>query len=189
MATKLQTAAAAALIGAVTLGVALPVLANQSGHGGQGMMQGMMRGGAFGMMGLDFATLDADGDGKVTQAELLAHRKAEIEGVDADGDGLISEAELAAHITARMQTMAAEMASMRIKMLDADGDGKVSVAEMQVPPMAGQMLSRLDTDGDGALSEAEMTQMQGRMGARMGEHGGRGHGMKGGHPWFGWGAN
>ncbi|MGB5066921.1 MAG: calcium-binding protein [Albidovulum sp.] len=175
MTSKIFPAALAVALGSVTLVAAGPVLANQSGHGGMqgagGRMMGMM---------FDFAAMDTDGDGKVTQAEIQAHRQAEVAGMDADGDGLISQAELAGFMAERMQKVADQVAADRIKAQDSDGDGKLSAAEMQMPPMAGRMFERMDSDGDGALSQAEIEAMKAKM-ADRGEHGKRKHG------WFGWG--
>ena len=177
MTSKIFPAVLALTLGSMTVVAAGPTLANQSGHGG-------MQGPGARMMGMmfDFAAMDGDGDGKVTQAEMQAHRQAELTGMDADGDGLISQPELAAFMAERMQKMADQIATDRIEMQDSDGNGKLSAAEMQMPPMAGRMFERLDTDGDGALSQAEIDAMHKKMAGR-GEHGKRKHG------WFGWGGD
>ena len=52
---------------------------------------GMMRGGP--MAGLDFAAVDADKDGKITVAEMTAHRAARFAAADTDKDGKLSRAE------------------------------------------------------------------------------------------------
>ncbi|MFV0335283.1 MAG: EF-hand domain-containing protein [Tropicimonas sp.] len=118
-------------------------------------------GGRMGMMAPPaFAQLDADGDGKVTAAELEAYpaaRAAErFSQADADGNGALSPEEL----TAAIDRMRVEAMMSR---LDTDGDGAVSQAEMEA--MMGQMretvkpgermLERADTDKDGTISAAE----------------------------------
>jgi len=183
--------------------------------GGMGGMMGGAAGGMGGMMGgagFDFAAVDSDGDGKLTEAEIRAHRQAGIAGLDADGDGLISAAELSAQMMQRMQARAEAMAAARVARSDFDGDGKLSAAELLSPPMAGRMLSRIDADGDGAITEAEIAEARAAMlarhgdgkarsrGGRMGQRGdgpgrsgdrwhgqGHMHGQMGGghHPWFG----
>ncbi|MDH5454289.1 MAG: EF-hand domain-containing protein [Paracoccaceae bacterium] len=170
MNSKLVMGAVAVVVGAVAIGLAAPVIAHQKG-GGQG-------GHGFGAM-FDFATLDANGDGKLTQEEMKAHRQAEIAAMDTDADGFISQAELSAHMAARMQEMAEQMAASHFKARDTDGDGKLSSAEAEMPSMPGRMFARMDADGDGALSEEEVAAMRDRMASR----GGRDHGRK---HWFGW---
>ena len=129
--------------------------------------------------GPDFATLDSDGDGRLTSAELRAGRAAmrgagpdaRFAEADADGDGRLSRDELVARIDAM------------IDRVDADGDGALSKAEMAAHrpdrgrrgghgPMgrkdyggrAGGMhgralFERADIDGDGALDRAEWDSM------------------------------
>ena len=178
MMSKNISAALALALGATPLMAPVPALANQFGQGGM-MGQGprMME------MMFDFAATDANGDGKVTQAEIQARRQAEIAAMDADADGLISQAELATFIGDRMQKMAERIAAERISTQDSDSDGKLSAGEMQIPSMPGRMFERLDSDGDGALSEAEIDAMR----KRMAERGGHGKSQHGKHGWFGWG--
>lgn len=172
---------------AAVTGAALSTAALARGPG-DGMM-GMMGGGEMGPMA-DFATLDSDGDGKVTPQELAAARAARIAGLDANGDGKLSEDEIVAHRMAQMQARAAEMAKAMIAARDADGDGLLSVEEMAAPAMPARMFQRLDADGDGAISAAEMEaardRMQGRR-ADRGERGGRmGHHSGGDHDGMGY---
>jgi Ca2+-binding EF-hand superfamily protein len=181
------------LIAAFAIALTPAVVAAQQG----GMMGGDRGGAGFGP-GFDFAAVDANGDGKVTQDEVKAYRAARIAGIDADGDNLISAEELAAMMTAHMQERVDKMAAARIEAQDVNGDGKLSVEEMLAPPMNGRMFSRIDTDGDGAVSEAEIAAAREKMGERGGR-GMRGHGkgdhrmgdhdQKGGHGWFGRGGD
>lgn len=110
---------------------------------GDGAGHGMRRGEGRGMMGGDAAgrgtmgeagglgRMDADGDGRVTRAELDAARAARLEAMaarlaaaDADGDGALTEAEFAA-------SGAGERGLARlIERFDADGDGSVSREEL-----------------------------------------------------------
>lgn len=140
-------------------------------HGGMGM-----RGPMF-----DFAAMDADKDGKVTEAEMTAWRAAQIAGLDADKDGKITEAELTAHIQAQLATRAADMAKARIAAQDVDGDGALSAAELATPPMQAKIFSRLDTDGDGAVTQVEMDAAKAKTATMMGQKDGR----DGGGGWFG----
>ena len=149
---------------------------------------------------MDFATLDADKDGKVTAEELLAHRTAQFAAADADKDGALSLEELTAWTeaqrAARMQTRMQRM----LTALDADKDGTLSPEEMTARMGDGsRFLERMDSDDDGAISEEEFAQlddmrargrdmmrdrMKGERGGRMmdGERAGRMmDGERGGH--------
>lgn len=151
---------------------------------GGGMGHGMAGGGTM----FDFAAVDADGDGRITEAELQAWRAAQIAGLDADGNGLISEAELTAQITARMAERAAKMAKARIAAHDADGDGSLSAAELAAPPLPMRLFDRVDADGDGAITQAELDAARERMQEHRGDGHGRGGRMRHGG-WFGGGDN
>lgn len=138
---------------------------------GHGMMGGMMgMGGMMAGSGLDFAELDADGDGKITEEEFRAHRQAEIAGLDADGDNLISAEELSAHIAGRMQARAEVMAKRMLESRDLDGDGKLGAAEMLAMPMPERMFGFADADGDGAVSADEFDAVHEWMGRRGAMH-------------------
>jgi Ca2+-binding EF-hand superfamily protein len=144
--------------------------------------------------GMMFETLDADKDGNVTQAEIDAAKTARFAKADANADGKLDEAELLAqaqamqaeHMAAMMERMQSEMpkriAHMMID-LDTNADGFITPDEMQDDRM-GKMFERLDANGDGSISTEEAAAMRGnmhdRMGERMGDHDGKGH-----HGWFG----
>lgn len=70
---------------------------------------------------------DADGDGRISQAEFIGRRLEHLRAVDADADGSVSIEERAA---ARQQRRAVR-ASDRFDRLDADKDGVVSRAEFE----------------------------------------------------------
>jgi hypothetical protein len=124
----------------------------------------------------DFAAMDANKDGKVTQAEITAFRTAEIAGLDADKNGLISEAEFTAQISKRMQDQAGVLAKARIAAQDVDGDGQLSIEELAARPVPAGLLAKIDTDGDAAISQAEFDAAKEKMRARMDDGGGDGHG-------------
>jgi hypothetical protein len=149
---------------------------------------GQEGGGRGGPAGFDFAAVDADGDGKITPAEMQAFRQAEIAGLDADGNGLISAEEMVAKQMVRMQARAEEMAKARIEAQDSNGDGQLSAAEMAMPGMPTGMFERLDTDKDGAISTAELDAAREKMGDRRGQGHGKGDGEhrgRGGRGWMG----
>ena len=145
---------------------ALPALAEGQGAPEGGRAMGP-RGG--GMHMFDFAALDANKDGKVTQDEIAAAREARVQALDTDKDGFLSPEELTA---AEMQA-AGERAQRRISAQDSDGDGKLSLAEAEAPMMRGNMFARIDTDGDGAISEAEFQTAQAKFMERRGHRDGK----------------
>ena len=148
------------------------------GHEGRGagpMMMPMM------MPMLDFEEMDADKDGKITEAEITAHRQARVAAADANGDGKLSAEELAALHLQQMQARASQRAERMIEAMDSDGDGLLSAAEMMVGPSPMPMFERLDTDGDGAISQAEAEAAQDMMPGGMGRRGGHGWGFGRGH--------
>jgi len=144
------------------------------GHGAHGgNMQQMMP---------DFGTLDTDGDGKVTKAEIDARRLDRQKAMDPDADGFITLEEMKSHAAAQAKQRAEAMVDRMFAGLDTDKDGKLSAAEAMSGPMAGgrgmdRMFDRLDRDGDGAISQAEYDRMGERM-QRMGDRK-RGEGMRG----------
>ena len=141
--TKTLTAIAvvAALGGTVLMG------ASHVGHrdGGHGM--DLPGNGQLAVSAMEmFDAIDADGDGKLTQAEIDKARNDRHATHDANGDGNLSMEEFAGlwHETTRPLTVRA------FQMLDADGDAAVTRAEYD-RPLAG-IVEMLDRDRDGGLS-------------------------------------
>ena len=110
-----------------------------------------------------FETLDADGDGRLTEAELTAHRDAAFAERDGDGDGRLSPDEIAAAMERDMSARIARMMERR----DADGDGFLSPDELGPRGDTGGMIARLDSDGDGAVSEEEFEAGKARFAERF----------------------
>ncbi len=125
---------------------------------------------------MDFATLDADGNGEITLEDLDAARDNRFADMDTNGDGQVSEAEFIAHAKAR----AGERASEMFARLDADGDGSLSRDVLEAREgggrMAARMIERADTDGSGGVSAEEFEAIKERMaerrGGKMGKRGG-----------------
>lgn len=97
---------------------------------------------------------DADGDGRVAQAEFVESRISRLQAMDADNNGVVTEAERTAARQARM----AERRETRFAQLDANGDGMIARAEF----------------------DAAHEQMRGQRGERGARHGGM-RGGRGGH--------
>jgi len=144
------------------------------GDQGMGMMMGPM---------LDIATLDTDKDGKISEAEIEAHRAAQLAAVDADKNGLLSAEELAAMHVKAMTERANAMAQRMIERLDGDGDGLLSAAELASRPMPANLFDRIDANEDGFIDQAEIDAARQMMADRMGGRGHHGGGKHGG--WMG----
>lgn len=107
---------------------------------------------------------DTDGDGKVSQAEVVAPPGARFKEMDPDGDGFVTAAEFRQAFEARVPAEARQKIQERglgdpgegfLTDLDQNGDGKVDLAESQQDTVDG--FKRMDADGDGfaTLEEAD----------------------------------
>ena len=126
---------------------------------------------------VSFATLDANSDGKVTQAELDAHKTARFTKADANKDGKLSKEELLANAKSRENARIDRRVGKMMGRMDADNDGLLSKAEMETMTRGKGLLARLDADKDGAITAEEFAAGKSRRG--MGKHGGQ-HGGHGG---------
>ncbi|MCY4542895.1 MAG: EF-hand domain-containing protein [Rhodobacteraceae bacterium] len=136
-----------ALGGVALAGVAQ---ADHGGFGGQGRGMDLFDDGPFGMSAAGlFETIDADGDGTLTQAEIDAFRIERLEAHDANGDGNLSLDEF----SELWQEFTQPMTVRVFQMLDADGDAIITREEYDRP--FGDIVQRLDTDGDGSISQDE----------------------------------
>jgi hypothetical protein len=176
---RIASALAILALSAVT-GAALSTaaLAGPGRMGGDEMGMGPEMGPGMGPA-FDFAAVDADKDGKITEAELTAWRAAQATQIDTDKDGKLSAAELAASRLAEMQARAASMAERMVERLDTDGDKLLTASEMAARPGPAMLFDRADADGDGAVTQAELDALReaGPMG-RGGHDHGRGHGWR-----------
>jgi hypothetical protein len=88
--------------------------------------------GGFGLL-----ALDANADGKVERAEVVAAQKTRFDAIDANRDGqAVVEEFKAFHEQARAAGMQ-EMASRRFAELDKDGNGQISKTEFAAGMQAG----------------------------------------------------
>ena len=123
----------------------------------------------------DFATLDIDGSGTVTVAEIEAAGQARFDAVDTDGNGALSVEEM----VAARDNGASRRAERMISRMDENGDGELQADEMtRRGPDAERMVSRADTNDDGEISEEEFDAVVKRHGDRdhKGHRGGKDRG-------------
>ena len=145
MRTKTKTLTALAV--AAALGGTALAGTSYAGHrdGGHGM--GFLDEGPLAVSAMEmFDAADADGDGRLSQAEIDKLRNDLHAAHDADGDGNLDLEEFEGlwHETTRPLTVRA------FQMLDTDGDAIVTRAEYD-RPLAG-IVEQLDRDRDGSLS-------------------------------------
>ena len=116
-------------------------------HAGHGHWSKHGFGGPMGRYILE--SLDSDGDGAVTQAEVDAVRTERFARHDADGDGSLSLDEFAGLYAEATRGMMVRM----FQKMDPDGDAHISTREYE-RPFAG-LVERLDRNDDGVLSPAD----------------------------------
>lgn len=162
--TKVTIAASAAVLLA-SLGVAGISHASGSGwdHYGKGYHDGE-RHGRHGMSGKEgrrghhggrhlmsmFNDFDADGDGKLTQAEIDDARRGQLSRFDTDGNGVLSLQEYEALWLDAMRERMVD----RFQNLDADGDATITTAEFAEP--FARAVRFMDRNDDGAISRDDM---------------------------------
>ncbi|WP_191090235.1 EF-hand domain-containing protein [Histidinibacterium aquaticum] len=126
----------------------------------------------------DFAELDTDGDGALSEDELRAPLMDRFAEADADGDGSLTAEEMVAAAEAARAERLAERMERLVARLDANGDGVLQAEEFTTPAPRPTAFERLDRDGDGAVSEDEFSSLSERFA-------GREHGPRHGGPRFG----
>jgi len=150
--------------------------------------------GSRGIFATDFAALDANGDGQITEDDLAALATARLTEADTDGNGKLEASEIAAQILARFEdrtdrmrgdpgTRAEAMAKRLVAARDTDGDGALVPEELAPAKGYARMIDRFDTDDDNAISAAEYDEAKAEITARADKRGmgGRGDGPRGGH--------
>jgi hypothetical protein len=153
---KIKTALPA--IGVLALGLTATAGVSLAG----GKWEGHRGRGGFGPSLLE--RLDANGDDKVTQAEVDQVRQDRLAEFDANGDGSLTLEEYQALWLSVMREHMVD----RFQALDDDGDAVVTVEEY-IEPFSG-MVSRLDRNDDGELTSDDMRRRHGHHGRHEREH-------------------
>ncbi len=176
-------------------------MAEESGEDGR-MGPGPMGPMRPGPRGVDFASIDTDGDGILTRAELQARAVARLTPADANGDGALDRAEFIAALPSPPGALlevfspnpAEQIADRILATMGATEAGKVTVVEL-ADSRVNMLLAGLDTNRDAAISRAEADAARERHAARArhrmgddrpgkGSHGhGDGPGFRGMAPW------
>lgn len=138
---------------AAMIALAAPATARGPAGGFGGALGGAMGPGGPELFTLQFADLDSDGDGRITEAELTARADglvaARLAGVDSDGDGSVTTEELTEALKAQIQARAGAVG-------DRMGRQAKDPAAM-AQTMAARMMARRDADTDGVLSGDELS--------------------------------
>ena len=142
---------------ALGIAIALPMVAVAAPHGSR----------------IDFETLDADGNGEVTQAEITAQAEARFAEADTNGDGNLSAEELTARADAKSQERMERRIAKMIERRDANGDGVLSADEMRPDAERAGRFDKLDADDNGSISKEEFETAMARHGGKRKGH--RGH--------------
>jgi Ca2+-binding EF-hand superfamily protein len=139
---------------------------------GQGMsmfmLYGMQKPSASDMVSRILSDLDTDGDGALSTEEIgkAGKHAKDILKADANGDGVVSQDELLSDITKKMQNgmmppmgmqpNADDMASKIIDDLDTNGDGVLSADEISKAGKLAQNILGADANGDGVVTKDEL---------------------------------
>ena len=138
----------------IALAAALAAAPVMAGDWGMGHGHRMGRDGGVPHMGGHgrgmAARMDLNGDGKVSPAEAEAIRTVMFLQWDKDGDGVVTEEELMAPMIERIRAQIAK----RFEMHDANGDGRIDRAEFDATSAV--RFVEMDADGDGVLSGDEL---------------------------------
>ncbi len=155
------------LIGVLTtalLAGSVSAYAASNGPGGDGPR---------GQRGPSFETLDVNGDGAVTMAELEQMGADRFNAADTDGSGTLTAEELMAARDAQEAERANKRLTRMIERRDANNDGVLSLDEMQDDRRASRFFERFDADEDGTVTAEEFETARAEFGGRRGP--GRGH--------------
>ena len=146
MSTRVSKTVTAGLI-AVGISGAILVGASAFAAGDHGDRGGRHHRG-FG--GIDFEQVDANGDGTITQDEMLAAAGDRFQDADSDGDGIVSLDEFTAAEELLEKQRRQARAERMFDRLDANDDGELTQDELETS--VAERFDRMDRNGDGELT-------------------------------------
>ncbi|NNF76833.1 MAG: hypothetical protein HKN05_02280 [Rhizobiales bacterium] len=111
--------------------------------------------------GMMMRHMDANGDGKVTKAEIMPHLTKRFDRVDADKDGKVTKAEVGEHVRKRVERRIGHVFGQ----FDANEDGIMTKAELE--SQVDKHFARLDTDKNGEVNREEIGAFRDAMRAHM----------------------
>ncbi|MDP6388979.1 MAG: EF-hand domain-containing protein [Alphaproteobacteria bacterium] len=103
-----------------------------------------------------FQTVDGDGDGKITQAEIDKVRAERFAKYDRDGNGKLNLAEFDELLRELTQPVTARA----FQMLDPNADAAITAKEFEWP--FANIVKRFDRNGDGAISIEDHRRFRGQ---------------------------
>jgi hypothetical protein len=112
----------------------------------------------------EYLELDANGDGKITEAEVLKDRSQKFKKLDADGDGTITLEEVRLTFNTALSDEVAgglrergidDLSILFFESLDANDDDRVDLVEFQRP--ARERFLQIDANSDGFATPGETT--------------------------------
>jgi len=153
-------------------------MANYRHHGkggGKGHMRGHRDGGGRGLYRL-IETFDADGDGAVSQEEIITSRQTRLTEFDANNDGSLDISEYEALWLDAMRERMVD----RFQAHDDDGDGMVTIEEFN--ENFATLVERRDRNDDGVLNADDIKRPDGKRGEGPHGEGPHGDGPRGDGP-------
>lgn len=105
------------------------------------------------------AEADADRNGRITRAEVIAERAARFPSLDRNRDGAISKEDLSG--IAGFAPGASRQLEQLKALADANRDGRVTRAEFQAAPMP--VFNAVDSNRDGVVDRAELAAARRRL--------------------------
>ena len=100
--------------------------------------------------GIDFEQVDANGDGTITEAEMLAAAGDRFQDADSDGDGSVSLEEFAAAQEALQEERRQARLERLFGRMDANDDGQLTQDELEAS--VAERFDRMDRNDDGELT-------------------------------------
>jgi hypothetical protein len=90
--------------------------------------------------------MDLNGDGSLSEDETAALRQVWLVSTDADGDGVVTETEMLTRAMLRVETRMKSRIAKRFARMDTNGDGRIDSAEFD--QKLAERFARRDAEGE-----------------------------------------